>query len=87
MELAESLNTQGWIEVLIGRQEAGIEHLSEAARMNPKGAYYLWLALAHERSGNRREAREAADLARKAGDPMSRYERRLLEELEADLGG
>jgi len=85
--LAASLNTQGWIEVLLGRNEAGIEHLSEAARMDPKGVHFVWLALAHERSGNRREAREAAELARKAGDPMPRYERRLLEELEADLGG
>jgi membrane associated rhomboid family serine protease len=86
-DLATSLNTQGWIEVLVGRHEAGIEHLSEAARMDPRGVYYVWLALAHERLGNRREAREAADLARKARDPMPRYERRLLEELEADLGG
>ena len=86
-DLAASLHTQGWIEVLVGRHEAGIEHLSEAARMDPGPVYYVWLALAHERLGNRREAREAMDLAKKARGPMPRYERRLLEELEADLGG
>ena len=85
-KLSMYLNTRGWIEFQLGEQASALKDLLEAARIYPAGANYLYLALAHFGLNHMREAREAAERAREEGG-LTPYERRLLEELEGDLGG
>jgi rhomboid protease GluP len=85
--LSMCINTRGWVRFLLGEHEAGLRDLREAADLCPMGPNLLYLAIAHEGLGNVREAREAGRLAREAGRELNPYEKRLLEELEEDLGG
>ena len=88
--LDESLcvNTRGWIKLQLGDSRGALEDLEEAVDLAPLGANYLYLALARDRLGSDREAREAARkaaAAARAGE-LTPHEERLLEDLRAELG-
>jgi tetratricopeptide (TPR) repeat protein len=80
------VNTRGWIKLLLGKKEEAMKDLKEAADLSPLGANFLYLALAHHRLGNDKEAREAARKAEAFGALLP-YELKQLEELKGDLGG
>ncbi len=84
IELGMFLNTRGWIRLHLGDSEGAIEDLKEAAEVLPVGANFLYLAIAQERLGDLRAAREAAREAQRTGE-LSAYEKRLLDELKARL--
>jgi membrane associated rhomboid family serine protease len=80
------INTRGWVRFLRGESEPALKDLREAAELSPTGANLLYLAIAHAKLGSTREAREAGRRAREEGG-LTPYERRLLEDLEEDVGG
>lgn len=84
--LSMYLNTRGWIEFLLGERENGLRDLRDAARMHRTGGNYLYLALAHERSENYAQAREALRSAVTIGG-LSPYEAELAADLAFSLGG
>ena len=81
------LNTRGWLHLRRGDVKEAIEDLEGATRIAPLGANFLYLALAHHRLGNTKQAREAGRSTDSVKDQLTHYEQKLLEELRDSLGG
>ncbi|HLU49233.1 MAG TPA: rhomboid family intramembrane serine protease, partial [Planctomycetota bacterium] len=77
-------NTLGWVHVLRGEWKEGLDHLENAAKRDPSGPHFLYLALAYLRMQADDNARQYAALARQKGVHLE-HERVLLQNLERTL--
>lgn len=84
-EEGQYLNTRGWVLLRLGEGPRALRDLEEAARLDPRAANWLYLALGHDTLGNPDEAREAVRKAGKGRD-LTPYESKLLSELREKLG-
>jgi len=77
-------NTLGWVHVLRGEWKEGLDYLENAAKRDPSGPHFLYLALAYLRMQADDNARQYAALARQKGVHLE-HERVLLQNLERTL--
>ncbi|HVR75472.1 MAG TPA: rhomboid family intramembrane serine protease [Planctomycetota bacterium] len=84
-EEGQYLNTRGWVLLRLGEGLRALRDLEEAARLDPRAANWLYLALGHDTLGNSNEAREAVGKAGNGRD-LTPYEAKLLADLRGKLG-